>query len=261
MKKHLYFMVAGWICFGAFSTPTFAQDAQPKIIEKGPVEVVEKSRPLFNGKDLTDWDGDPNLWSVKDGVIHGQTTPEHPANGNTFLICKTGKFADFELRFTFRCNDANNSGVQYRSKHIDTAQAKNKWVVRGYQHEIRNENKLPNVSGFIYDEGGKRGRLCLAGEKALWEAGAKKVVGQCISEEEYSKLFRLSDWNDVVIVAQGNRIKHYLNDRLILDFTDNEPELALREGILALQLHAGKPMWAEFKNIKIRDLANRDLAK
>ena len=128
-------------------------------------------------------------------------------------------------------------------------------MVRGYQHEIRNENKLPNVSGFIYDEGGKRGRLCLAGEKALWEAGAKKVVGQCISEEEYSKLFRLSDWNDVVIVAQGNRIKHYLNDRLILDFTDNEPELALKEGILALQLHAGKPMWAEFKNIKIRDLA------
>jgi hypothetical protein len=42
---------------------------------------------------------------------------------------------------------------------------------------------------------------------------------------------------------------------LILDFTDNDPELALKEGILALQLHAGKPMWAEFKNIKLRDLS------
>jgi hypothetical protein len=64
----------------------------------------------------------------------------------------------------------------------------------------------------------------------------------------------LNDWNDAVIVAQGNRIKHYLNDRLILDFTDNDPDLALREGVLALQLHAGKPMWAEFKNIKLREL-------
>ncbi|MFM9063365.1 MAG: DUF1080 domain-containing protein, partial [Pirellula sp.] len=109
--------------------------------------------------------------------------------------------------------------------------------------------------GFIYDEGGKRGRLCLAGEKATWENGAKKVVGQTITDNEFASLFRLDQWNDVVIVAQGNRIKHYLNDRLILDFTDNDPELALKEGILALQLHAGKPMWAEFKNIKLRDLS------
>jgi hypothetical protein len=59
----------------------------------------------------------------------------------------------------------------------------------------------------------------------------------------------------VVIIAQGSRIKHYLNDRLILDFTDNDPDLALKEGILALQLHKGKPMWTEFKNIKLRDLS------
>jgi hypothetical protein len=25
----------------------------------------------------------------------------------------------------------------------------------------------------------------------------------------------------------------------------------LREGILALQLHAGKPMWAEYKDVRI----------
>ena len=58
----------------------------------------------------------------------------------------------------------------------------------------------------------------------------------------------------MVIIAKGNHIQHYLNDRLILDFTDNHPEFALSEGILALQLHAGKPMWAEFKNIRIREI-------
>jgi len=255
MKKMLESSLLGFMLFGSFLAGLQAQEATPKVNERAPAEVVEKSKSLFNGKDLTDWDGDPDLWSIKDGVIHGETTPEHPANCNTFLIWKGGKLGDFELRFSFRCNDTNNSGVQYRSKHIDTPQAKNKWVVRGYQAEIRNENKFPNVSGFIYDEGGKRGRLCLAGEKATWENGAKKVAGQTITDKEFASLFRLDQWNDVVIVAQGNRIKHFLNDRLILDFTDNDPELALKEGILALQLHAGKPMWAEFKNIKLRDLS------
>jgi hypothetical protein len=247
MKKILEVSFFGFILLGSILEGLQAQEATPKVLEKAPAELAEKSKSLFNGKDLTDWDGDPKLWSVKDGVIHGETTPEHPANGNTFLIWKGGKLGDFELRFSFRCNDSNNSGVQYRSKHIDAPQAKNKWVVRGYQHEIRNESK--------YDEGGKRGRLCLAGEKATWENGAKKVVGQTITDNEFASLFRLDQWNDVVIVAQGNRIKHYLNDRLILDFTDNDPELALKEGVLALQLHAGKPMWAEFRNIKLLELS------
>jgi len=38
---------------------------------------------------------------------------------------------------------------------------------------------------------------------------------------------------------------------LILDFTDNEPKLARAEGVLALQLHAGMPMWAEYRNIRL----------
>jgi hypothetical protein len=175
--------------------------------------------------------------------------------GNTFIIWKGGKTKNFDLRLSFRANAANNSGIQYRSKHITEGNVRNDWVVRGYQHEIRNELKLPNVSGFIYDEGGKRGRICLVGEKATWEPSGKKLISNSlIDQASFEKLFKLDDWNDVAIVAEGNHIRHYLNNRLILDFTDNNPELALTQGILALQLHAGKPMWAEFKNIRIAEL-------
>ena len=208
-------------------------------------------KAIFNGKDLTGWDGDPRLWSVKDGVIHGETTEANPAKGNTFLIWKDGQTKDFDLRLSFRCNATNNSGIQYRSKHITEGKTGNNWVVRGYQHELRNETKFPNVSGFIYDEGGSRGRICLAGEKATWEPAGKKVTGSLLTAEEYAKLFQLDDWNDVVILGKGNHIQHYMNGRLVLDFTDEAPEKALLEGILAVQLHAGKPMWAEFKNIRI----------
>ncbi len=223
----------------------FAADAPPE-----PADM----KVIFNGKDLTGWNGDPRLWSVKEGVIHGETTAEVPAKGNTFIIWKDGTTKDFELRLSFRCNATNNSGIQYRSKHI-TEKVNNDWVVRGYQHELRNEIKFPNISAFIYDEGGKRGRICMVGEQATWEADGKKLVkSDLIDQAGWEKLFKLNEWNDVVIVAKGAHIQHYMNGKLILDFTDNHPELALKEGILALQLHAGAPMWVEFKNIRIREI-------
>lgn len=229
----------------SMSVCSYAADAPPESSDL---------KPIFNGKDLTGWDGDPRLWSVKDGVIHGETTAENPAKGNTFIIWKDGTTKDFELRLSFRCNATNNSGIQYRSKHI-TEKVGNKWVVRGYQHELRNEMKFPNVAGFIYDEGGKRGRICIVGEQATWEADGKKVIkSDLIDQAGWEKLFKLNEWNDVIITAKGNHIQHYMNGKLILDFTDNHPELALKEGILALQLHAGAPMWVEFKNIRIGEL-------
>lgn len=222
--------------------------------DDAPPPEPEAMRVIFNGRSLEGWDGDPRLWTVRDGVIRGETTAENKAKGNTFIIWKGGTLKDFDLRLSFRCNAANNSGIQYRSKHITQGKVSNAWVVRGYQHEIRNELKLPSVSGFIYDEGGKRGRLCLVGEKARWDADGKHLEGdKLIDQTGFERLFKLDDWNEVVIVAKGNRLRHYLNGKLIVDFTDNHPDLALTDGILALQLHAGAPMWVEFKNIRIAE--------
>ena len=118
------------------------QEAPPKA--KGMTRI-------FNGKDLTGWDGDPRLWSVKRrllrGTIHGETTAEVKANGHTFIIWKDGVLKDFELRLSFRCNATNNSGIQYRSKHITDGNPKNKWIVRGHKYTLRNHNILPSVNG------------------------------------------------------------------------------------------------------------------
>ena len=244
----------GWLAGVASSPLASAQEAPAQdVVKLEPVmapDEPEGMQQLFNGKDLEGWSGDPRLWSVRDGVIHGETTTEASTKGNTFLIWQGSKPKDFELRLSFRCNASNNSGIQYRSKHI-TEGVGNDWVVRGYQHEIRNEVGFPNVSGFIYGEGLGRGRICLVGEKAVQQGKEKKVTGQLISEEEFKELFKLDDWNDVVIIAKDNHIQHYMNGRLILDFTD-DPEMALGEGVIAVQLHAGKPMWAEYKNIRLK---------
>ena len=241
-------MIRSVLCCVALLIPAvlFAED--PVALPTEPAGM----KAIFNGQDLAGWDGDPRRWSVKDGVIHGETTEAHAAKGNTFLIWKDGTTKDFDLRLSFRCNATNNSGIQYRSKHITDDKVSNKWVVWGYQHEIRNEQKFPDVAGFIYDEGGgSRGRLCFVGEKAVWEPAGKKVTSTFLTEAEFQKVFKLDDWNDVVIRGKGNHIQHFMNGQLILDFTDNVPEKTLLDGILALQLHAGKPMWVEFKNVRI----------
>ena len=244
-------MIRILIFFGLLAIPcyVFAEDDASAPPEPPAMKAI------FNGKNLDGWDGDPRLWSVREGAIRGETTAENAAKGNTFIIWKGGRTKDFDLRLTFRSNATNNSGIQYRSKHITEGNVNNAWVVRGYQHEIRNEIKLPSVSGFIYDEGGKRGRLCLVGEQATWDADGKKIVNdQLIDQAGFEKLFKLDDWNDVVIRAEGHRIRHYLNGKLIVDFTDNEPNLALSDGIMALQLHAGAPMWVEYKDLRIAEL-------
>jgi len=234
----------------ALQTNLFADDAA-----RTPPPEAGDMKALFNGKDLTGWDGAPKLWAVKDGVIRGETTKDNPAKGNTFLIWKDGTVKDFDLRLSFRMNAANNSGIQYRSKHITEGKVSNAWVVRGYQHELRNEKKFPNTSSFIYDEGGKRGRMCQVGERAVWTADGKKEVKETfVTQEAFDKLMKVDDWNDVVIIAKGKNVKHYLNGQLVVDFTDEDPKLALSEGVLALQLHAGAPMWVEFKNIRLKPI-------
>jgi Domain of Unknown Function (DUF1080) len=243
--------IANWLFVAGLMVvcqAAYADDAA-KTAPAEPANIVS----IFNGTDLTDWDGDPSMWSVRDGVIHGETTADNPAQGNTFLIWKGGEVKDFDLRLSFKCTADNNSGIQYRSKHFKEGDKKsNDWVVRGYQHELRNQEDFPNVPSFIYDEGGKRGRICMVGEKATWEADGKQVIhSDLIDQTGFTELMKVDDWNDVVIIAKGNHIQHYLNGKLVLDFTDNHPEQALSEGILALQLHAGKPMWAEFKNIRL----------
>ena len=241
-----------------FAAPLVVVGKEPAVetvleVVLAPRESSEMQK-LFNGTDLSDWSGDPRLWSVRDGVIHGETSAEKSAKGNTFLIWTAGTLKDFELRLSFRSNATNNSGIQYRSRHITDKDASNEWVVRGFQHEIRNENRLPKVSGFIYDEGGKRGRVCHVGERATWADGTKTVAATVIDQATFENLFNLGDWNDAVILAEGNRVRHYLNGRLILDFTDADSKIAVTEGVLALQLHAGKPMWVEYKNIRLKSV-------
>src|SRR5258705_8264174 len=54
------------------------------------VQAGAQERQLFNGKDLTGWDGNPESWSVQDGAITGVTTDDKRLPYNQFLIWRGG---------------------------------------------------------------------------------------------------------------------------------------------------------------------------
>ena len=178
----------------------------------------EGYRPLFNGKNLDGWDGDPRNWSVHDGMIVGSTEGAKLTH-NSFLITKQS-FGNFILKAECKLRN-HNSGIQFRSEALPD------WVVRGYQADMAADNYWGN----IYEEKGTRGTMVDGWPKA------KTVV-------------RLKDWNEYEISCQGDHIQLKLNGVETADLHDS----ARLSGIIALQLHAGPPMEAYFRNIRIKEL-------
>jgi hypothetical protein len=201
---------------------------------------------IFNGKDLTGWEGDTRLWSVKNGVIRGRTTLFKPAFPNTFLIWRGGKVKNFVLKTKFRIL-SGNSGVQYRSRDLG------RWRVSGYQAEICNKQ---GKVGFLYDERG-RGWMARVGQFMLVDHdGKKRVISNVADRKALMKAgyYEKKNWNEYTIIARGNHLVHILNGHQTIEMIDNDTKNRDMEGILALQIHFGPPMVVEFKDIRIKHL-------
>jgi hypothetical protein len=206
---------------------------------------------LFNGKDLTGWEGDAKFWSVKDGVITATATKENAVPHNTFLIWKDGEASDFTLVLKYKMTPGDekkftNSGIQYRSKVIDAE----KFIVGGYQADFEYGDKY---SGILYEEKG-RGILALRSQQVVLKQGEKpakpkiEVTGSTGDSKEIQAAINKDDWNEYKIVAEGNHVQHFINGKLTADVTDETAE-APKSGVIALQMHQGPPMQVQFKDI------------
>ncbi len=210
-----------------------------------------EDKPLFNGKDLSGWEGNDKFWTVEDGAITGTTTAENPTKGSTFLIWKDGEASDFTLTLKYKMipGDAKkftNSGIQYRSNIVDAE----KFVVGGYQADIEYGE---THSGILYEEKG-RGILAKRGQKVTitqGDAPAKpkiEVTGETGNRKEIQAAIEKDGWNEYRIVAEGSNVQHFINGKLTADVTDNTAE-APKKGVIALQLHGGAPMKIQFKDL------------
>ena len=169
------------------------------------VLVQAEDNQLFNGKDLTGWEGNPKLWSVQDGAITGKTANEGDAKikHNTFLVWKGGTVGDFELTFKYRI-EKGNSGLQYRSKELPAGE--NGPIISGYQADFEAGK---TYSGILYEERG-RGILAKRGEKIVIKADAAdpkkakiEVTGSVGNSDEIQAAIKHEEWNDFKIIAKG----------------------------------------------------------
>jgi hypothetical protein len=75
----------------------------------------EGYRPLFDGRSLQGWDGNPKFWRAEDGSIVGESTPRNPS-GNSYIVYRGVEARDFTLKFEIKVEGSGGSGLQYRSK-------------------------------------------------------------------------------------------------------------------------------------------------
>ena len=209
---------------------------------------------LFNGRDLSGWEGNLKLWSVQDGAITGKTgtEPDTKITHNTFLVWTNGTVGDFELHLSYRIV-AGNSGIQYRSKVFE--EGKFGPIVGGYQADFEAGKTF---SGILYEERG-RGILAQRGQKTvIKEVDGKtkvEVTGSVGDSKEIQSKIKNEDWNDYVVIARGNHFQHFINGQQTVDVVDEQASKAAKSGVLALQIHVGAPMIVQFKNIRIKKLS------
>lgn len=220
--RYLLLLAIIWMC----AAPAGSRGIRD--LTAAPVEASETEegfKPLFDGKSLDGWEGDEKLWKVESGMLVGDSPG---IKRNEFLATRK-RFANFELRLEFRLRDGvGNSGIQFRSKRVADSSE-----VSGYQADIGEK-----YWGCLYDES-RRNKILVQAPVEL-EEGLRK-----------------DGWNSYLIRAEGNHITLSLNGRQTVDYREEDSEIAA-EGILALQVHAGGPLRVEFKNLRIRELPDKD---
>jgi putative membrane-bound dehydrogenase-like protein len=175
----------------------------------------DNAKDLFNGKDLTGWTGNPNLWKVENGEIVGKSPG---IKRNEFLRSHMAA-EDFRLTLKIRLvPDEGNSGVQFRSEEIHDGE------MRGPQADVGK---------------GWWGKL--------YEENARGIL----SNKPGDPYVKVGEWNDYEVVAVGGKVKTFLNGKPCVDLEDDKLP---RRGIFALQIHAGGPMEVRFKDIRLEVL-------
>jgi putative heme-binding domain-containing protein len=184
---------------------------------RNPVQVPLKATPenakeFFNGKDLTGWDGNKDLWAVENGEIVGRSKG---LKRNEFLKSHM-EVADFKLTLKVKLTpNKENSGIQFRSEPLPDGEMK------GPQADVG-----AGWWGKLYEESGRG---------LLWKESGEKHV-------------KAEEWNEYVIEAVGPRVRTWINGQLCVDLED--PKLS-RRGVVGLQLHSGGPLEVRFKDIKL----------
>ena len=230
MRQESWRAVRRWLVMGvvAASGGGFAAArGQSKAPEVPPKEGKTETITLFNGNDLTGWEGRESLWAVRDGAIVGKNS--EPIKVSTYLLTKQS-FSDFRLKARVKLVQSEmHSGIAFWGRQAP--EHGDPFTYAG--HLVM----FPSGWG-MYDLFGRNGL-------PVDPAPAKKVGKQ-------------HDWNDLEILAQGNRVRVAVNGAQVIDWRDPLPD-RIKVAPIGLQLHANKdPQEIHFKDLVIETFPKAD---
>ncbi|MDF1738120.1 MAG: DUF1080 domain-containing protein [Verrucomicrobiales bacterium] len=76
--------------------------------------------------------------------------------------------------------------------------------------------------------------------------------GYPVEAEGVAELLKQDDWNQMRVEVSGKEYVCYLNGKKVMSYTS---DTAIAKGPIGLQLHAGKDMSIDFRNIKVVEKA------
>jgi hypothetical protein len=189
-----------------------------------PAESPADWKSLFDGTTFTGWEGDLTKFRIEDGAIVAGSLST--ALDRNYFLCTMERYDHFELELKVKLvGEDANAGIQIRTERIpdDTE-------VIGYQADMGQ-----HYWGCLYDE------------------SRRKRILQQPAPELIEKTLKKDDWNEYRIRCEGNRIQLWLNGVQTVDYAEEEPGIP-QTGIIAVQIHSGKPAEASYKDIRIRKL-------
>lgn len=174
-------------------------------------------KPIFNGKDFEGWTlpGNNIWWSVEDGSIKCKNDSTKKGS----ILWTEKKYRNFIVELDFKMGEGSiDSGLFIRTE---------------------NQQAQIGISGSL-----KRDMTC-----SIYIPGK----GYPVEAEGVKDLLKIKDWNTMRVKAVGNEYTMTLNGKEVLVYKD-QTGTAVEEGPLGFQLHPGKVMSIEFRNIKILEL-------
>jgi hypothetical protein len=196
---------------------------------------------LFDGQTMNGWrpfkNQENDSWEVIDGTLHCKPFEEATKRADLITV---NQYENFELAFEWKIAPQSNSGVMFR-------------VTEDYDQPF-----FTGPEYQVLDDGGFPGEV-----KEVNFSGGNYDMHAPVNK----KLNPVGEWNTSRIVADGNRIEHWLNGDKVVEYeigsedwknrkanskwNDVEGYAVPKRGHIDLQDHSHE-VW--FRNIMIREL-------
>ena len=180
---------------------------------------IDKSKLLFNGKDLDGWKiYGTEKWYVQDGELVCESGP----NKEYGYLATNQNYKNFILELDFFQESDGNSGVFFRSSIEGTK-------ISGWQVEVA----PPGLhSGGIYESYG-RGWLIKPSKK-------------------HDDIVKMMSWNKMKIKVLNENITTWINGKKMIQISDSK--IGEANGSIALQIHDGGGIKVRWRNIRVKEI-------